>query len=54
MICFAIEDSEIGYLASGLLVVSAWSTVLVRRELAMKNRAAFGSRWNRSGFAVGT
>ena len=27
MIGFAVEDSEIEYLASGLLVVSAWSTV---------------------------
>ena len=47
MIGFAVEDSEIEYLASGL-------QFLVRRELAMKNRAAFVSRWNRSGFAVGT
>ena len=27
MIGFAVEDSEIEYLASGLLVVSVWSTV---------------------------
>ena len=27
MIGFAVKDSEIEYLASGLLVVSAWSTV---------------------------